>query len=76
LSQSQPSSTASLSRASARRIFASSRTVKDTLHWLGHSRQTVPDCSMSHGLARNRYELEVRAPTGQSSVMLPLNGPT
>ena len=31
---------------------------------------------MSHGRARKRYGCDVSAPTGQSSMMLPLNGAT
>jgi hypothetical protein len=54
LSQSQPSSTSSLSRASTRRTFASSRIVSFTLHCDGHSVQTVPESSMSQGRARKR----------------------
>ena len=38
--------------------------------------QTVPEPSMSHGRARNRYAREVSAPTGHSSMMFPLNGAT
>jgi hypothetical protein len=76
LSHSQPSSTSSLSRASTRTTFMSSRTVSSTLHWDGHRVQTVPAPSMSHGRARNRYAREVSAPTGHSSMMLPLNGAT
>ena len=53
LSQSHPSSTAWLSRASTRRTL-SSRTVNLTLHWLGHSVQTEPASSMSQGRARKR----------------------
>ena len=40
------------------------------------SAQTDPAPSMSHGRARKRYAVEVSAPTGHSSTMLPLNGPT
>ena len=47
-----------------------------TLHCEGQSAQTLPESSMSQGRARNRYEVEVSAPTGQSSMMLPLKGPT
>ena len=36
----------------------------------------VPAPSMSHGRARKRYAVEVSAPTGHSSMMLPLNGAT
>jgi hypothetical protein len=54
LSHSQPSSTSSLSRASTRTTFASSRTVSFTLHCEGQSVQTVPESSMSHGRARKR----------------------
>jgi hypothetical protein len=54
LSHSQPSSTSSFSRASTRSTFASSRTVKVTLHWLGQSVQIDPAPSMSHGRARKR----------------------
>ena len=58
------------------RITRSSRTVSSTLHWAGQYVQTVPAPSMSHGRARKRYAVDVSAPTGQSSMMLPLNGPT
>ena len=50
--------------------------MSSTLHWLGHIVQTVPAPSTSQGRARNRYAVEVSAPTGQSSMMLPLNGAT
>ena len=73
LSQSQPSSTSGLSRARTRATF-SSRTVNITLHCDGQSVQTEPASSMSHGRARKRYASDVRAPTGQSSMMLPWNG--
>ena len=53
LSQSQPSSTAWLSRASTR-ITRSSRTVNLTLHCEGQSVQTEPASSMSQGRARKR----------------------
>jgi hypothetical protein len=53
LSQSQPSSTAALSRAFTRST-RSSRTVKPTLHWLGQRVQIEPACSMSQGRARKR----------------------
>ena len=43
---------------------------------LGQPAQTVPAPSMSHGRARKRYARDVSAPTGQSSMMLPLNGAT
>ena len=54
----------------------SSRTVNSTLHCDGHSVQMPAAPSMSHGRARNRYGCEVSAPTGHSSMMLPLNGAT
>jgi hypothetical protein len=54
LSQSQPSSTSSLSRASTRTTFASSRIVSFTLHCEGQSVQIVPESSMSQGRARKR----------------------
>ena len=73
LSQSQPLSTSWLSRAITRWI-RSSRTVNSTLHWLGQRVQIEPPSSMSQGRARNRYASEVRAPTGQSSMMLPWKG--
>ena len=53
LSQSQPSSTSWLSRASTR-WTRSSRTVNLTLHWLGQSVQIEPASSMSQGRARKR----------------------
>ncbi len=53
LSQSHPSSTAWLSRASTR-TTRSSRTVNLTLHWLGQRVQTEPASSMSQGRARKR----------------------
>ena len=53
LSQSQPLSTSSFSRASTR-WMRSSRTVKSTLHWLGQSVQIEPPSSMSQGRARKR----------------------
>ena len=74
-SQSHPSSTSSWSRERTRRT-RSSRTVSSTLHWPGQSAQTEPEPSMSHGRARKRYGCDVSAPTGQSSMMLPLNGAT
>ena len=53
LSQSQPASTSSLSRASTRST-RSSRTVNLTLHWLGQSVQIEPESSISQGRARKR----------------------
>ena len=58
------------------RITRSSRTVSSTLHCDGQYVQIVPAPSMSHGRARKRYAVEVSAPTGHSSTMLPLNGAT
>ena len=40
----------------------------------GHSPQTVGVFWISHGRASKRYCVEVSAPTGQSSITLPLNG--
>ena len=46
------------------------------LHWAGQKVHTEPASSTSHGRARKRYAREVSAPTGHSSMMLPLNGAT
>jgi hypothetical protein len=53
LSQSQPSSTSGLMRASTR-IARSSRTVMLTLHCAGHIVHTEPESSTSQGRARKR----------------------
>ncbi len=50
--------------------------MNSTLHCDGHSVQMPPLPSLSQGRARNRYGCEVSAPTGHSSMMLPLNGAT
>ena len=63
------------SRLRTRTTF-SSRTVNSTLHCDGHSVQIPPAPSISHGRARKRYAWDVNAPTGHSSMMLPLNGAT
>ena len=63
-------------RELVRSTLVSSRTVKLTLHCDGQSVHSDPAPSMSHGRARKRYAVDVSAPTGHSSMMLPLNGPT
>ena len=52
-----------------------SRTVAWTLHPTGHMPQTVGVCVISHGRASKRYCVGRSAPTGHSSVTLPVNGP-
>ena len=51
-----------------------SRTVALMLQPTGQSPQTVGTFWISHGRASKRYWVEVRAPTGQSSITLPENG--
>ena len=52
-----------------------SRTVALTLQPTGQRLQTVGTSAMSHGRAWKRYCVGRSAPTGQSSVTLPVNGP-
>ena len=51
-----------------------SRIVADVLQPTGQPVQTVGTFWMSQGRASKRYSVEVRAPTGQSSITLPENG--
>jgi hypothetical protein len=51
-----------------------SRVVALMLQPTGHMPQTVGTSWISHGRASKRYVVEVSAPTGQSSITLPLNG--
>ncbi len=73
LSQSQPRSTSGWFRLTIRFTFPS-RVVASTLQPTGQSPQTVGTFWISHGRAWKRYWVEVSAPTGQSSITLPLNG--
>ena len=51
-----------------------SRVVALMLQPTGQRPQMVGTFWISHGLASKRYWVEVSAPTGQSSITLPLNG--
>ena len=73
LSQSQPRSSSGWLRDWTR-LTLPSRTVTDVLHPTGQRPHTDGTAWMSHGRASNRYCVEVRAPTGQSSITLPENG--
>ncbi len=52
-----------------------SRVVAEMLQPTGHMPQIVGAFWISHGRASKRYCVEVSAPTGQSSITLPLNAP-
>ena len=54
---------------------APSRVVALMLQPTGHMPQTVGTFWISHGRASNLYVVEVSAPTGQSSITLPLKRP-
>ena len=56
------------------RLTLPSRVVAEMLQPTGQSPQTVGTFWISQGRASNRYCVEVSAPTGQSSITLPLNG--
>src|SRR2546423_13491287 len=56
------------------RLTLPSRVVALTLQPTGQSPQTVGTSWISQGRASKRYVVEVSAPTGQSSITLPLNG--
>ena len=73
MSQSQPSSISGWFRDRIR-FTLPSRTVADTLQPTGQRPQTLGTFWISHGRPSKRYGVEVRAPTGQSSITLPENG--
>ena len=73
LSQSQPSSTSGWLRDMIR-LTLPSRVVASMLQPTGQRPHTVGTFWISHGRAWKRYCVEVSAPTGQSSITLPLNG--
>ena len=73
MSQSQPWSTSGWLRERMR-FTLPSRVVAETLQPTGQRPQTVGTFWISHGRASKRYWVEVSAPTGQSSITLPLNG--
>ena len=52
-----------------------SRVVAEMLHPTGHIPHTDGTFWISQGRASNRYGVEVSAPTGQSSITLPVNRP-
>ena len=56
------------------RLTFPSRVVAETLQPTGQRPQTVGTFWISQGRASKRYWVEVSAPTGQSSITLPLNG--
>ena len=56
------------------RLTLPSRVVAETLQPTGQRPQTVGTFWISHGRPSKRYWVEVSAPTGQSSITLPLNG--
>ena len=74
LSQIQPSSISGWLRDRIR-LTLPSRTVALTLQPTGHMPQTVGTFWISHGRPSKRYWVGSSAPTGQSSVTLPVNGP-
>jgi hypothetical protein len=74
LSQSQPPSTSGWLRERIR-LTLPSRVVALMLQPTGHMPQTVGTFWISHGRASNLYVVDVRAPTGQSSITLPLKRP-
>jgi hypothetical protein len=51
-----------------------SRVVTLTLHPTGQRPHTLGTSWISHGRPSKRYVVDVSAPTGQSSITLPLNG--
>src|SRR6185437_14616350 len=72
LSQSHPSSISAWLRERTRSAL-SSRTSTHVLQPTGHMPHTVGTALISHGRALCRYCVGRSAPTGQSSVTLPLN---
>ena len=74
LSQIQPSSTSGWLREVTRFAFPS-RIVTLVLQPTGQRPQTVGTVAISHGRPSKRYCVGRSAPTGQSSVTLPVNGP-
>ena len=70
MSQSQPSCTSGWLRDRTRATFPS-LVVAQMLQPTGQSPQTVGTFWISHGRARNRYVVDVSAPTGQSSTTFP-----
>jgi hypothetical protein len=56
------------------RLTFPSRVVTLTLQPTGQSPHTLGTSWISQGRAWKRYVVEVNAPTGQSSITLPLNG--
>ena len=56
------------------RLTLPSRVVALTLQPTGHIPQTVGTSWISQGRASKRYVVDVSAPTGQSSMTLPLKG--
>ena len=73
MSQSQPPSISGWLRDSTR-FTPPSRVVARMLQPAGQSPHTVGTSWISHGRAWNRYCVDVRAPTGQSSITFPENG--
>ena len=57
------------------RFTLPSRVVAEMLQPTGQRPQTVGTFWISHGRASKRYCVEVSAPTGQSSITLPVNAP-
>ena len=74
LSQIQPSSISGWLRERIRLTFPS-RTVALMLQPTGQRPQTVGTSTISHGRPSKRYCVGSSAPTGQSSVTLPVNAP-
>ena len=74
LSQIQPSSISGWLRERIRLALPSRRSTL-VLQPTGHMPQTVGTFRISHGRASKRYCVGRSAPTGQSSVTLPVNGP-
>ena len=74
MSQSQPPSTSGWLRERMR-LTSPSRVVAEMLQPTGHIPQTDGTFWISHGRASNRYGVEVSAPTGQSSITLPVKRP-
>ena len=74
LSQSQPRSSSGWLRERMRLTFPS-RIVAETLHPTGQRPHVVGTFTISHGRASKRYCVGSSAPTGQSSVTLPVNAP-
>ena len=73
LSQIQPASISGWLR-DCTRLTCPSRVVARTLQPAGQRPHTVGTSWISHGRAWKRYWVDVRAPTGQSSMTLPENG--